>query len=101
MLGLLLFLHELATNAVEYGKLSSGGGLVTLRRSCEDGADNPGFRLTWLEAGGPSVTEPARKGFVSRLISMGLLGSGHVDLRCAPGGLEAVFEAPLSRMQSE
>ncbi|MFT4053138.1 MAG: HWE histidine kinase domain-containing protein [Novosphingobium sp.] len=101
VLGLSLLLHELATNAIKYGALSSEGGQVMLRWVCEDTSTNPGFKLMWLEAGGPSVTEPGRKGFGSRLISMGLLGSGQVDLRYAPSGLEAVFEAPLSRMQSE
>ena len=55
-----LALHELATNAVLSGALSTDGGKVQVNwRAIEGG----GFKLDWVESGGPPVSAPARKGF--------------------------------------
>jgi two-component sensor histidine kinase len=58
-------LHELATNAVKYGALSTARGRVALKWSDEgDGR----LVLHWTEAGGPPVTAPTRHGFGGRVI---------------------------------
>lgn len=49
---LALILHELATNAVKYGALSSDSGHVAVR--CNVTAES--FSLRWIETGGPPVT---------------------------------------------
>ncbi len=62
-------LHELATNAGKYGALSDLKGRVTITWSLE--SPRPGeevFVMTWLEEGGPPVSEPKRKGFGSMVI---------------------------------
>ena len=60
-----LALHELATNALKFGALSTEGGRVDLRWvRLGDG----GFELTWTESGGPTVTGPAHQGFGSTLL---------------------------------
>lgn len=51
------------------------------------------------EIGGPEVREPARRGFGSRLICMGLIGTGSVELLFKPEGLLALKSAPLSQTQ--
>ena len=60
-----LALHELATNAVKFGALSSEGGKVQVSWRELDGG---GFTLDWVESGGPPVTPPARKGFGMTLL---------------------------------
>ena len=59
-----LMLHELFTNATKYGALSrlSGRVLVTWTTSAGE------LRLSWLERGGPPVSEPKHRGFGSELI---------------------------------
>jgi two-component sensor histidine kinase len=79
-----LVLHELATNAVKYGALSVPGGRVALRWHLE--ADD--LLVCWREAGGPAVTAPVRLGFGSRLIDMGLSGTGRVERRYPVTGVE-------------
>ena len=60
-----LALHELATNAVKYGALSTETGRVEVRWS--QTADG-GFALEWIESGGPRVSTPERRGFGSTLL---------------------------------
>lgn len=64
--GLLLALHELATNAVKYGALSRPAGTIAIDWTTEAGG--AAIHLVWLERGGPPLTEPATLGFGSRLL---------------------------------
>ncbi|KAB0676283.1 GAF domain-containing protein [Aureimonas leprariae] len=98
-LSLSLLLHELATNALKYGSLSSLNGRVNLAWRTEDGAE-PVLVLDWAETGGPQVVPPSnRGGFGTKLIRMGLLGTRRTDLRYEPAGLRVEFRAPLSEIQ--
>lgn len=63
-----MLLHELVTNAVKYGALSTPQGKVTAQWSVESGEKHAQFRFRWSERGGPPVTPPDRKGFGSILI---------------------------------
>ncbi len=98
-LSLSLLLHELATNAIKYGALSNDTGRVSLTWSIAERDGEAMFSLSWQEQGGPPVAEPAKRGFGSRLIRMGLGGNGAVDMRYEPDGLVGVFEAPVSMIQ--
>ncbi|HRD29576.1 MAG TPA: PAS domain S-box protein [Caulobacter sp.] len=61
-----LLIHELATNAVKYGGLSTEAGQVRVDwRVLPDGQ----LQLTWTESGGPPVAEPGARGFGSTLVS--------------------------------
>ena len=95
-------LHELATNAVKYGALSvPEGRVVVARRLTGEGGGREAI-LDWIERGGPVPTPPAtsgRKGFGSRLIQMGLVGTGGVDLRFPASGFQATMRAPLVQLQ--
>ncbi len=84
-----LALHELCTNAVKYGGLSTAGGGVSVRWTLGGGAGAPRLALTWRETGGPPVVAPTVRGFGSRLLERGLADElqGQVRLVFAPDGL--------------
>ena len=101
-LSLSLLLHELATNAAKYGALSVPSGRVAVDWHLDGEGDDREVSFDWVERGGPPVAPPAttgRKGFGSRLISVGLAGTGGVDLRYPPSGFQATMRAPLVQLQ--
>jgi two-component sensor histidine kinase len=59
-----LMLHELGTNSVKYGALSTTTGWVTASWTVVDAVLN----LQWVERGGPLVKAPSSRGFGSTLI---------------------------------
>ena len=62
---LALVLHELATNSLKYGALSSGTGTLDITTAAK-GAQ---LELTWMERGGPEVKAPPEiSGFGSSLV---------------------------------
>jgi PAS domain S-box-containing protein len=67
-----LMLHELGTNAVKYGSLSTPGGWVTVSWSVQD----RNLRLRWEERGGPPVSVPNKRGFGTTLIEQSAKGGG-------------------------
>lgn len=89
-----LALHELATNSLKYGALSTDDGQIEIDWSC--GGERSTFRLTWKELGGPPVTSPERKGFGSlvldRIVANQLGGCS--TLVYAPAGVIWRFECP-------
>jgi two-component sensor histidine kinase len=64
---LVLALHELATNAVKYGALSTIDGSVELTWELSEG-DTGELCLRWREMDGPTVVQPNRRGLGSRLL---------------------------------
>lgn len=95
-----LALHELATNASKYGALSSDGGTIDLTWRIDPAGR---FRLTWVEAGGPRVTPPVRKGFGTFLIEEALASEPgrRVQLDYAPEGLRCDMCFDLARSEAE
>jgi len=61
--------HELVTNALKYGALSTPGGCVALRWRVDPVTK---LRLTWVETGGPKVSPPTSLGFGARLLTRSL-----------------------------
>jgi PAS domain S-box-containing protein len=95
---LTMVLHELATNAVKYGALSNGYGVVSLAWEVvgEEEEDGQNVRLTWRELGGPPVVRPERKGFGSFLIERALQGGGgNAQLDYNPNGVICTLEVAL------
>lgn len=94
-----LALHELSTNAVKYGSLSTlhGEVLVTWNLSYEEGGARK-LTFAWEESGGPPVSPPTRQGFGARLIGRSFEGNGPgravLDYRTT--GLRCVIELGLS-----
>jgi two-component sensor histidine kinase len=95
-------LHELCTNAIKYGALSTATGRVDLAWSVADAPDRA-FQMVWRESGGPAVTAPARKGFGLRLIEYGLAQEfgGRVTVDFAPTGLICTIEGALPRPEDQ
>lgn len=63
---LAMVIHELATNSVKYGSLSSASGFLDVSSTI----DGDEIAVVWAETGGPPIDEePVLKGFGSRLIS--------------------------------
>ena len=63
---LAMVVHELATNSVKYGALSSSDGMLDV--TC--GTDGDYLDLVWAETGGPPITaRPVLTGFGSRLVA--------------------------------
>lgn len=83
-----LFRHELATNSVKYGALGSEGGRVDIDWRTK-GAE---LVLTWVETGGPAVSDPKRSGFGSAMIDRVVRSAGgSVERAWEPGGLCVVM----------
>ena len=83
-------IHELATNASKYGALSEPNRRVNVRWNVTDAENGEqAFVMSWSERGGPSVVEPARRGFGSKVICLLTESSlnGTVELDYAPSGL--------------
>lgn len=89
-----LVLHELATNASKYGALSVPDGAVTLAWRVHDDR----LLLEWRETGGPPARAPERLGFGSKLLRMGLTGTGGAELRYGEEGFSATLTAPLAEL---
>ena len=89
-----LLVHELATNAIKYGALSKSGGRVFVSWTREGDT----ILMEWRERGGPPATPPERKGFGSRLVSLGLTGAGGVEKDFAPEGLTVRLKATAERL---
>lgn len=71
-LTLSLVLHELATNAVRHGALSSERGSVTVRWTFDETGGRRLVDIHWLEQGGPPVDAPKRAGFGTTLLERSL-----------------------------
>lgn len=75
-LSLSMAIHELGTNALKYGALSTPEGRVAISWNA-DAAEAPRmFDFRWQEGGGPQVLAPSRRGFGSKLIEQAFGHSG-------------------------
>lgn len=74
--GLTLILHELATNAVKYGALTTRSGTVSVEWLVESNSAAPIVAFRWRERGGPPVKPPTRKGFGTTLLEHALPHAG-------------------------
>ena len=96
-LSISMALHELATNAVKYGALSTEKGRVRIAWQTRLQSNGRELQLEWLEADGPAVKVPRRKGFGSWLIERGLaheLG-GEARIEYRPAGVWCEIRARL------
>lgn len=95
--GIGMALHELITNALKHGALSSASGRVRIAWRIDREAAPPTLTLSWLERGGPAVMPPSRTGFGRRVIESMVATSTHgkVDMRFDPEGVSWSLVAPL------
>jgi two-component sensor histidine kinase len=99
---LALCLHELATNAIKYGALSSPEGQILLQWELSSGAD-PDLTITWAETRGPLVVEPSRVGYGTRYMRSALtaLFGEPPEFVFATDGLSCRIHGPLSRVSQK
>ncbi|MCF5588907.1 ATPase, partial [Pseudomonas syringae] len=88
-LTLSMVLHELMTNAVQHGSLSSSTGQVTVISTLNNQHNPPTLTIEWLETDGPSITPSKVKGFGFRLIRRSIERElkGQVDIQFASTGI--------------
>lgn len=97
-LSLALLLHELATNAVKHGSLSSEQGAVSIAWGVRDTPDQA-FYLTWQETGGPETGPPSQTGAGTKLIDalVQSLG-GDASIEYLPSGLSCTLTCEESAL---
>jgi two-component sensor histidine kinase len=95
-----LAVHELVTNALKYGALSNREGEVHVSWQANGSAEEPIFRVTWREVGGPPVTPPSKSGFGSILIERNVRAAlgAKVEIDYAAGGLVWEVVAPYDKV---
>lgn len=93
--------HELGTNALKYGALSTPNGRVDVDWSVQNDGDGPRFVLRWKETGGPPVEPPTRQGFGSMLIERSIAyeldGKAVVDYD--RDGFNCTISAPMAAIR--
>lgn len=91
-------LHELATNAGKYGALSTDKGRISISWQLDEVEDR--FTMRWIETGGPTVKQPARRGFGSTVIERMIRASfnAHVTLDFQLTGLIWQFTCPAAKL---
>lgn len=94
-----LAVHELATNAVKYGALSTPIGRIDVRWIVEGHEQRPHLRLQWIEdMAGRMIVPPQRRGFglemLERTLAYDLAAETQLDF--VPGGLRCVISLPLN-----
>lgn len=94
---LAMVVHELATNSLKYGALSSEEGTLDVSTR----SNGSGVTLIWMERGGPSVEAPAaRDGFGSQLVQRSVsrqLG-GTIEHDWSEGGLIVTLTLDRARL---
>lgn len=89
---LMMALHELGTNALKYGALSTDSGQVEIDWSASDDE----IDIVWRKSGGPVVEPPKKRGLGSRLlVAQG--GIRSVDLHFDPTGVVCRIVVPAAR----
>ncbi len=94
---LALFIHEMGTNSLKYGALSADNGYIAITVECD-----PQIVIHWREHGGPTVVEPAKRGFGYRLAELSIVRQlgGTLQFDWLPDGLEIKAEIPASAVSS-
>jgi PAS domain S-box-containing protein len=100
---LTLIVHELTTNALKYGALSTSDGRVSVFGEL---VDSGLFRFVWSERGGPAVSEPSRRGFGSSIlgkVARGFAMEVSAEYRCSGFRYELIcsLERIGTRLESE
>ena len=92
-----IIFHELATNAVKHGSLSSPKGQVQLTWTTMSGREDClRVNLVWREHSGPPVSRAERTGFGKTVISESVRSlNGHADFDYASGALVCSFDIEL------
>lgn len=95
-----LAIHELATNAMKYGALTSPRGEVQVKWSVVDGDGSPHLDFRWTEQGMRLTGQPTRQGFGTMILTrtLGYELKAETDLAFPPTGLAYRVTVPLRRL---
>ena len=74
-------IHELATNAVKHGALSTENGRIEIWWDVHDRDNENEFRLRWRELGSPIAHQPSRRGFGSEFFEKSIPHMLHGRIR--------------------
>jgi two-component sensor histidine kinase len=92
-----LLIHELATNAVKYGSLSSGEGRVLI----ETGQKADQTIIVWTETGGPHIeSPPSQTGFGTQLSDISIVSQlgGELERDWRVQGLAVKITIPTAHL---
>jgi PAS domain S-box-containing protein len=97
-LHLALVIHELGTNSIKYGALSSNSGRVRITWTT-DGSE---MKLRWAERNGPRVTTLGARSFGTTLIEQSAKSEGgEAIMDLEDGGVVWRFRLPLHRVTKQ
>jgi PAS domain S-box-containing protein len=90
-----LVVHELTTNAVKHGALSTATGVIAVSAN----QDGEHLMFVWAESGGPPAQPPTRQGFGHTILNDVAHGFCiHVSADYRPEGLRYELKAELGRI---
>ena len=96
---LAMVIHELATNSVKYGSLSSATGFLDVSSRL----DGDNILVVWTETGGPEIEQvPAATGFGSKVVARSVAGQlgGDLSYDWQRSGLVVTARMPVDRLSS-
>jgi PAS domain S-box-containing protein len=91
-----LVLHELATNAVKYGSLSTPNGRLVIEWDVANRNPEPALVFSWVERDGPPVQRRGSDGFGTQLIAITFDKPPRISY--AEKGFEFMVEVPVSQI---
>lgn len=92
-----LVLHELTTNSIKYGALSTKSAHVDLSWTPHQDGAHDMLTITWNEVGGPAAVAPTRSGFGTTIIKRHAESSfsANITMDYAQTGFRWTLTAPL------
>lgn len=88
-----MMMHELGTNSIKYGALSTARGAVSIDWKTTGNT----LHMQWTERGGPMVKTPIRRGFGTSLIEQSAIGAGgEASMSIEADGVQWSIAFPLS-----
>jgi PAS domain S-box-containing protein len=101
-LAIAMAVHELCTNAVKHGALSTNTGRVAIAWRADEIHGDARVSWTWRESGGPAVSPPQRRGFGLRVIEASFRDQLHGSLAMSfePTGMTCAVDLPLDALRS-
>jgi PAS domain S-box-containing protein len=95
-----LALHELATNAAQFGALSSPSGRLSITWTLQDERVPAVVEILWQESGGPEVSTPEQRGFGTLVVERNLARSldAEVDLTFGSEGVRCRMAIPITQL---
>jgi two-component sensor histidine kinase/CheY-like chemotaxis protein len=95
-----MVIHELSTNTVKYGALSTGEGRIDIGWEIDSSGAEPIFSICWRESNGSPIIAPTHRGFgttvVTKMVEMSL--DGETDLNYTSTGLIWRLACPLKNV---